>query len=316
MIKPKVLQPGARIAIVSPASTPKPELVAAGAERLRTLGYQPVLFPSALAAGPLYYAGSAAARAADLHAAFLDPSIAAVLCTRGGWGSAELLPLLDAALLRAHPKPFLGFSDHTTLHLFFAKACGLVTFYAPMLSPDFARDDGVDLRTFNAALTQTEPWQVGVAEGLRILKPGPPARGTLFGGCLSLLVESLGTPWALQPPADGILFLEEVGTRPYQWDRMLLHLQYAGVLDRVRGIVFGDMQQCLTATEPEARAREEALLEGALLHRLEGFTGPVAIGLRSGHVDRPNVTLPLGIAAELDLSGAPALHLQEAAVHI
>ncbi len=323
MIKPPALKPGARIAIVSPASTPKPHLVELGVERLGQLGYEAVVFPSALASGPLYYAGDIAARVADLHAAFRDPGIDAVLCTRGGWGTAELLPFLDADLIRSNAKPFLGFSDHTTLHLWFAQMCGLVTFYAPMLTPDFARDEqlgsGVDLHSWNAALTQTEQWQLGPAHGLRMLregKHGQTATGTLFGGCLTLLVESLGTPYALQAPAgDGILFVEEVGTKPYQWDRMLLHLRYAGVLDRVRGIVFGDMEQCLTETDDaEAKAAEMHLLEGALLHSLRDFEGPIAIGLQSGHVNTPNVTLPLNVQAELDLSGEPTLRLLEAAV--
>lgn len=322
MIRPRALRPGARIAIVSPASSPRHDLVTLGAERLRALGYVPVLLPSALASGPLYYAGTAEERAADLHAAFADPSIDAILCTRGGWGSAELLSLLDADLIRAHAKPFLGFSDHTTLHLYLAQVSDLITFYAPMLSPDFARgeclEDGVDLRTWNAALTQTTPWALGPKDGLRVLdagRKGDAVRGRLFGGCLSLLVESLGTPWAVQPPeGDSILFLEEVGTRPYQWDRMLLHLEYAGILNRVCGIVFGDMEQCLTATDMDARRHENDLLEQALLHRLADFPGPVAIGLRSGHVNTPNITLPLYVEAELDLTAEPTLRLLEPAV--
>lgn len=316
MTKPRALRPGARIAIVSPAGAPKPERVELGRQRLAALGYVPVVFPSALAQGPLYFAGTAAERAADLHAAFADDGIDAVLCTRGGWGSAELLPLLDADLIRSNPKPFLGFSDPTTLHLWLAQECEMVTFYAPMLSPDFARDGGVHLQSFEQALTQVEPWSLTSREGLRLLHPGKVARGRLVGGCLSLLIESLGTPWAMRAPAeDTILFLEEVGTHPYQWDRMLVHLRYAGIVnEHVRGIVFGDMEQCLSATEPEARARETRLLEAALLHNLREFEGPIAVGLQSGHVNTPNVTLPLNVEAELDLCAEPTLRLLEAAV--
>lgn len=315
MIKPKRLKPGARLAIVSPASTPKEPLVRLGMERLQSLGYDPVLMPSALAGGPLYYAGTAAARAADLHAAFEDASFDGVLCTRGGWGTAELLPLLNADLIRNNPKPFLGFSDPTTLHLWFAQTCGLHTFYAPMVSPDFARGDvladGVDLRSWRHALERTDPWQLDERQGLRVLQAGSAVEGTLYGGCLALLVESLGTPYAMQPPpGDVVLFLEEVGTKAYQWDRMLLHLRYSGVLDRVRGIVFGDMAQC--ADTPE----DTALIEQALLHRLCDFKGPVAIGLQSGHVNTANVTLPLGVQVRLDCasgtSGASLSFLESA----
>jgi muramoyltetrapeptide carboxypeptidase len=313
VIRPARLKQGARVAVVSPASTPKEPLVRLGMERFATLGYDPVLYPSALAAGPLYYAGDVAARVKDLHDAFRDPTIDAIICTRGGWGTAELLPHLDAELIKANPKPFIGFSDHTTLHLWFAQTCGLHTFYAPMISPDFARGevlaDGVDLHSWRHALEQVAPWSLGEREGLRTLRSGDTVEGTLYGGCLALLTESLGTPWAMQMPiGDIILFVEEVGTHPYQWDRMMLHLQYAGLLDRVKGIVFGDMAQCAT---DEAEA---ALIEQALLHNLRNWIGPIAIGLQCGHVNTPNVTLPLGVKARLICSDTAELHLLEAAV--
>lgn len=312
MTKPKRLRQGARVAIVSPASTPKEPLVRLGMQRMQALGYEPVLYPSALAAGPLYYAGNVAARVADLHAAFADPDIDAIVCTRGGWGSAELLPHLDAGLIREHPKVFAGFSDHTSLHSWFASACDLHTFYAPMVSPDFARGDalqqGVHLASWRSAMEQTAPWSVGAAEGMRMLRGGS-AEGTLFGGCLALLVESLGTPYAMVPPAgDGILFVEEVGTKPYQWDRMMLHLRYAGVLDRVRGIVFGDMAQCADD------AAEAELIGAALLHSLRDFDGPIAIGLQCGHVYAPNVSLPLGVRARVAGTDVATLTLLESAV--
>ena len=312
MTKPKRLRPGARIAILSPASTPQESKVRLGMQRLEELGYQPILMPSALASGPLNYAGSAEARAADVHAAFADPTMDAVLCTRGGWGTAELLPLLDAELIRANPKPFLSYSDPTTLHLWFAQVCGLHTFYAPMVSPDFARgetlESGVDLHSWRHALEGTEPWALDARHGVGVLKPGT-AEGTLVGGCLALLVESLGTPNAMQPPpGDLILFLEEVNTKPYQWDRMLLHLRYAGLMERVRGIVFGDMEQCCTSAD------EMRLLERTLLHSTRFFTGPVALGLRSGHVNAPNITLPMGVSARLTCTSDASLHILESAV--
>lgn len=313
MIRPKRLQQGSRVAVISPASTPKEPLVRLGMERFASLGYQPVLFPSALTAGPLYYAGDVAARVKDLHDAFQDPSIDAVICTRGGWGTAELLPHLDANLIKENPKLFLGFSDPTTLHLWFAQTCGLHTFYAPMISPDFGRGDlltdGVDLHSWRHALEQTASWQLDQQQGMRVLRAGDTVEGTLYGGCLTLLVESLGTPWAMtMPEGDIILFLEEVGTHPYQWDRMMLHLQYAGLLERVKGIVFGDMAQC-AADDAEAR-----LIEHALLHSLRNWHGPIAIGLQSGHVNTPNVTLPLGVRSRLICDSTATLQILEAAV--
>jgi muramoyltetrapeptide carboxypeptidase len=313
MIRPKALRAGARVAVISPASTPKEPLVRKGMERFASLGYEPVLYPSALASGPLYYAGDVQSRVADLHAAFADPSIAAIISTRGGWGTAELLPHLDAELVKANPKPYIGFSDHTSLHLWFAQVCGLHTFYAPMISPDFARGDvladGVDLHSWRHALERIEPWELGEREGMRVLRAADKVEGTLYGGCLTLLTESLGTPYAMQmPPGDIVLFVEEVGTKPYQWDRMMLHLRYAGLLDRVKGIVFGDMVQCAEDTA------EAELIEKALLHNLRDFAGPVAIGLQCGHVDAPNVSLPLGVKVRLTCGDTATLNVLEAAV--
>lgn len=280
------LKQGSRVAIVSPASAAKPELVEQGRARLEAYGYDPVVMPHALDRAPLYYAGTAADRVADLHAAFADPTIDGILCTRGGWGSAELLPLLDAALIRANPKVFVGYSDHTSLHAWLWNQCRLPTFYAPMVAADWSNLIGVDDRTWRAALHSEALWSVGATDGLRVLQPGE-AEGRLLGGCLSILTESLGTPFALALPEPTILFLEDINTKPYQWDRMLQHLQFAGLLRNVRGIVFGD-------TTANIQPSELPLLEAACLHALRDFAGPIAIGLQSGHVDQHNRSIPLG----------------------
>jgi muramoyltetrapeptide carboxypeptidase len=280
------LKQGSSIAIVSPASAAKPELVEQGRARLEAYGYNPIVMPHALDRGPLYYAGTAANRAADLHAAFVDPTIDAILCTRGGWGSAELLPLLDAPLIRANPKVFAGYSDHTSLHLYLWNKCALPTFYAPMAAADWSNPNGVDDRTWQAALHADSPWAVSSADGLRILKPGQ-AEGRLLGGCLSILTESLGTPYALALTEPTILFLEDIHTKPYQWDRMLNHLRLAGQLEHVQGIVFGD-------SASNIQPSELPLLEAACLHALQDFTGPIAIGLQAGHMSAQNRSLPLG----------------------
>ena len=310
VVKPAALLPGATLAVVSPASTPRPELVQRGIDVLHGLGYRTVLGAHALDSGPLYYAGSLVERLGDLHAAFADATVDGIVCTRGGWGSAELLPYLDAELIRSHPKAFIGYSDHTSLHGWLRKETGLVSFYGPMVAADFARAGGVDLGNWRHCLQGDGVWSVGVSEGLRVLRSGL-AEGSLGGGCLSIFAEALGTPYAAEVAAGSILFLEDIGTKPYQWDRMLLHLRYAGVLDEVRGIVFGDMRQCVSAGEEE-------YLEQAILHALRDFEGPIAIGLRCGHVNGANVTLPLGIRVRLDLTEArnPAMHFLEAAVTV
>ena len=308
LIKPRKLKIGATLAVVSPASAVKPERLQAGAARLEELGYRVVVMPHVLDRGPLYYAGTAADRAADLMAAFADPQVEGIVCARGGWGSAELLPLMDVAQVRANPKVFAAYSDHTSLHLWMQREAGMVTFHAPMAAADFSRDNGVDLASWNHATGGDTSWSVGASDGLRVLRPGL-ADGKIVGGCLSIVAESLGTPYAMLPATEPrILFLEDTGERPYKWDRMLLHLRYAGMLENVAGIVFGDMRECIVPEESD-------LLEQAILHALHDFAGPIAIGLRSGHVDTPNITLPLGLRARLDLSAAenPRLEFLEAA---
>lgn len=305
--KPKAIKPGATLAVLSPASTPRPELVEAGCRSLEQLGYRTRLYPHALDRGPLYYAGTLEDRLADLHAAFADPSIDAILCTRGGWGSAELLPHLDKSLIAANPKPFLGYSDQTSLHLWLQREANLVSFQAPMVAADFSRPEGPDLTSFHSALIATERWSLGPASGLRTLKAGV-AQGILGGGCLSIFAEALGTPYGPLPAA-GILFFEDIGVKPYQWDRMIVHLRNAGILAAVQGIVFGDMQSCGTPGEV-------ADIEVSILHALRDFSGPVGIGITSGHVSKNNITLPFGIEVRLDLeqAGNPHLHFLESAV--
>ena len=282
-------------------------------EALQGLGYKTVLMPNARKPGPLYYAGTLEQRLSDLHAAFTDPGIDGIVCTRGGWGSAELLPHLDVELIRANPKAFVGYSDHTSLHNWLSREVGLTSFYGPMVASDFARAEGFDAASWGHVFGGDANWSLTANDGLRMLREGV-AEGTLAGGCLSIFAESLGTPYAALPASaeePRILFLEDVGTKPYQWDRMLLHLRYAGMLEHVSGIVFGDMRQCVS---PE----EEVWLEAAILHALADFTGPIAIGLRSGHVDGANITLPLGVRVRLDLSaeGDPRMDFLEAAVAV
>jgi muramoyltetrapeptide carboxypeptidase len=308
LIKPPAVAPGAAIAIVAPASSAKPERTERGLAALYALGFVPTLGASALLREPLYFAGTPAQRLADFHAAFSDPEIGAVMALRGGYGSNYLLDGLDLVTIAAHPKPFFAYSDLTGLQLHLLDELGIPAFHGPMLAADFYLEDGVHLESFRAALAG-EPYAVGSAEGLRALKPTvrKTVTGTLYGGCLSILVSLLGTPW--EPATENkLLFFEDVGVKPYQIDRMLWQLRTAGKLSGVCGIIFGEMVECVSAgAAPD-------LLDRAILNALDGLDLPIAIGLRSGHVSRQNVTLTFGVEAELTLGDEPTLTLLEPAV--
>jgi len=305
LLRPPAVAAGASVSVVAPASFAQPERVERGLEVLRIFDLAPRVGTSAQTRGPLYFAGTGEQRLADLHAAFADEGTSAVMCLRGGYGSNYLLDGLDLKLIASHPKPFFAYSDLTGIQLRLLDEIGLPAFHGPMVAADFYLDDGVDLLSFHAALAG-KPYSVGSAEGMRALKPGN-ADGVLYGGCLSILVSLLGTRF--EPRTEGkLLFLEDTGAKPYQVDRMLWQLREAGKLDGVRGIIFGEMLDCVSpGAQPE-------LLEETILSALEAFDGPIAIGLRSGHVSRQNVTLTFGVQAGLVVGDETSLDVRESAV--
>jgi muramoyltetrapeptide carboxypeptidase len=305
LLRPPAVASPAGISVIAPASFAKPERVEDGLARLRALGFEPQLGVHTLERGPHFFAGTPAQRFADLHAAFADSNSSAVMTLRGGYGSNYLLDNLDLDLIRNHPKPFFAYSDLTGIQLHLLDHLGLPAFHGPMVAADFYLEDGVHLTSFKSALAG-EPYSIGPSEGLRVLRPGK-AIGTLYGGCLSILVSLLGTPW--EPQTEGkLLFIEDTGAKPYQVDRMLWQLRNAGKLDGVRGIVFGEMLDCASPGAPPE------LLDEVILRVFQDFDGPIAIGLRSGHVSRQNVTLTFGVEAELLTSDNPELRLLEPAV--
>lgn len=305
LLRPPSVSSPAGISVIAPASFAKSERVDGGLAQLRSLGFAPQLGVHTLERSPHFFAGTPAHRLADLHAAFADPNTSAVMTLRGGYGSNYLLDSLDLDQIRNHPKPFFAYSDLTGIQLHLLDHLGLPVFHGPMVAADFFLEDGVHLASFQSALAG-QPYSVGPSEGLRILKAGK-ASGTLYGGCLSILVSLLGTPW--EPRTEGkLLFIEDTGAKPYQIDRMLWQLRHAGKLDRVRGLIFGEMLDCASPGAPPE------LLDEVILRVFEDFEGPIAIGLRSGHVSRQNVTLTFGVEAQLLASDAPQLHLLEPAV--
>jgi muramoyltetrapeptide carboxypeptidase len=205
-----------------------------------------------------------------------------------------LLSKLDPQKIVPHPKIFMGYSDITSLLTCFADAAGMVTFHGPMVTKDFANPDGVDLASWEAAVGGLSHWKLDLGPGVEALAEGQ-AEGILYGGCLSMLAASLGTPHEIR--TDGtILFIEDIAAKPFQIDRMLMQLKLAGKLKEVRGIVFGEMIDCLQSRDQDYTLKEVIL-------RVVGDLGiPIAYGLRSGHVSRRNVTLPIGVRTALNVT--------------
>lgn len=307
-VKPPTLRPGDTVGIVAPASNLKRVDLEAGCEGLRRAGYQPFYFDSILDQD-LYFAGSVERRARELEAMFGRDDVKGIICARGGYGANYLLETLDVGQIKRHPKIFVGYSDLTTLLTFFFDAAGLITFHGPMVAKDWAHENGVDLASWRAALAGAGAWELhlGADSGARGLVEGA-AEGVLYGGCLSILVASLGTPYEVKT-AGTILFLEDVAAKPFQIDRMLMQLKLAGKLNDVRGIIFGEMRDCFQ-TANQGYTLEEVVL------RVVGELGvPVAYGVRSGHVTAGNITLPVGVRAGLTVRGSRvSLKILEGAV--
>jgi muramoyltetrapeptide carboxypeptidase len=318
-IKPRALHPGDKIGIVAPASNVKREMLEAGCEALRRAGYEPFYFESILDRD-LYFAGSAERRARELEDMFTRDDIRAIVCARGGYGSNYLLPDINARTLdlksndlksidlkkiAAHPKIFVGYSDLTTLLTTFADVANFVTFHGPMVAKDFAFADGVDLGSWQNVMGGAREWEIGEGSGAKPLMDGK-AEGTLYGGCLSILVAALGTAFDIRTEGT-ILFLEDVAAKPFQIDRMLMQLKLAGKLKDVRGLVFGEMQDCRQSPD------QDYTLEEVILRIVKDLRIPVAFGLRSGHVSRANITLPIGVRARLEVGSGVSLKILESA---
>jgi muramoyltetrapeptide carboxypeptidase len=297
--KPRRLRSGSRIGIIAPAGSVDRVSVQAGVEAIRAEGFEVECSPNLFAVDG-YLAGKAQARAQDLQDFFIRADIDAIFCARGGFGSVQLLPFLNSNL-GGHPKIFVGYSDVTTLLNWLCQSCHMVTFHAPMVAMDIARGLSNQSKShFWQLLDGTlANWKRTLGEAIR---PGQ-AEAAMMGGCLSLLVTSLGTPFEIDTGGK-LLFLEDVGEKPYRIERMLTHLKMAGKLEHVAGVVLGDFINC----EGEGpRDLKEIVTE---IFRDANY--PVVMGLPSGH-GTENIALPFGVKMRLDAAAAE-LELLEAPV--
>lgn len=303
MIKPPALGEGSRVALVAPAGPVTAARIQRSFERCRAFGFVPVVARFArLRHG--YLAGPDPSRAADMQQALDDPAIDGVWALRGGYGTMRILPDLDLSAVLERPKPFIGFSDNTGVHLALARA-GLVSFHGPHAGfdsfPPWA------MQAFERVVCRTEPAGELPASGTgprTITLRGGCAEGRLLGGNLSLLAAACGTPF--QPECAGtILAIEDVSEPVYRIDRMLTQLRQSGALDGVAGIAFGRFTKV-------RRMRDDLPLERVLGELADDLDVPVAAHLPFGHVAR-NLTLPLGCRTRLD-ADAHTLTILENAV--
>jgi len=306
VIKPPALKPGDRIALVSPASSFDRVEFERGVAEIKRLGYEPVYDESVFDTS-MFTSGSAEVRAAAFMRAWSDPTVAALIAVRGGYGSVQLLPIFDSWRPQETPKVFIGYSDTTSLLTWLTCQCGITALHGPMIDRRLARGaEGYDETSLLRLMQGTGAGLELRPDGVSVVRKGR-AEGPLFGGTLTQLAGSLGTPYAFDPPEGAVLFIEDVNERPYRIDRMMMQLRLSGVLGRARGLVFGEMRGCDEPSgAPTARDAIHALTAD--------FAGPVVIGFPSGHTSGPSWTLPLGVRVRVETAPRPSIRVEESPV--
>ena len=288
-LRPMPLQRGDKIGILAPSGAVRRTQIEKGVQALKREGYR-VELAKGVSERKGYLAGEPEQRARDLERFFTRVDIRAIFCARGGFGAIQLLPLLDVKAVRSHPKIFVGYSDVSVLLNWMSQKCGLVTFHGPMVVMDLARGlAGQSKDYFWKTLSgKFAGWQV---KGLETIVSGPrEVRGELAGGCLSVIVTTLGTPYEIHTKGK-ILFLEDIGEKPYRVERMLTHLQMAGKLKGVRGVVFGQFTDCGPDKERGLKQIVQEIFQYA--------DYPVLWGFQGGH-GRVNLLLPFGVRMALN----------------
>jgi muramoyltetrapeptide carboxypeptidase len=315
--KPARLKRGATIAVVSPASFAEPFGLGQGLQYLRKKGYRIVLGECTrrLTRQGLVSAPDET-RAKELMDAFRDDTVDAILCSRGGYGTMRILPLLDYDVVRDHPKIFMGYSDITTLHVNFHQKAGLVTFHGPGVEsvgadePDSekGKPDPSKLEKALRLLSSTEPWGEvrNPPEGmvLRTVRPGK-ASGLTIGGNLSMMTHTLGSPFEVRTEGR-ILFFEDVHISEYYVEYELTAFELAGKLGAAAGIAVGQFSKFAKREEAQPS------LEEVLADHLERVPAPSFTGLCVGH-GRWNLPVPIGVRATID-ADKPAFTITESAL--
>ena len=308
--KPVELKRGDTIGIIAPSSPVERDLLENGARELEAIGYR-VIYANNLFTRWRFFAGDHQQRAETFLEFLKDPSIAAIFCARGGYGANYVAEYLASRSLlqrmqRQQPKIVMGYSDVTSLLLFLNQSLGWVTFQGPMLTKDFAEGEmGYERHVLEKVLANSRSGFTLEADA-QTLRPGQ-AEGRLLGGCLPMLVGTLGTPQELDTHGT-ILLIEDLNEKAFRIDRMLFHLKRAGKFRQIKGVVFGEMVGCGQAGTPLDALRE------IILDAFQGLDIPIVFGVRFGHTTQKGLTLPLGVRARLSVDNGTHLTLLEPAV--
>ncbi len=292
LLRPRKLKPGDRLGIVSPSYWLEPEQMKGAVSVFENLGYELVLGKSTQLKDNIY-AGSAQERAEDIMAMFEDPSIAAIVCARGGYGANRVLPLLNYQLIRSNPKIFVGYSDATAYLSSIALNSGLICFHGPMLSSFTKHTIQYNLDVFQKLLSGKNNIRIDPMPECqaRVLNPGV-VTGKLWGGNLSLIVDRLGTKDQLNLD-HSILLLEEIDEKYYAFDRMMLHLKNSGSLDKIKGLILGEMVAMGDTRVPFGKDTDQIVLDVCC-----DLDIPIISNFPCGHGDY-QATLPIAYAIEM-----------------
>ena len=295
MIKPKALKLGDTIGIIAPASPTTKEKVKKSCDKLNEMGFR-VKIGKSVYERYGYLSGTDDIRAADINDMFEDKKVKGIICIRGGYGTPRILDLIDYEIINNNPKVFVGYSDITALHIAINQKSDLVTFHGPMVASDMIEGFSIFSRdNLLKSIMNKEPIsKISNPEGEEILTiNGGIADGIIIGGNLSLIVDTIGTPYEINT-MDKILFIEEIGEQPYNIDRMLNQLRLSGKLQEAKGIILGDFNNCETEN-PE----ENLILEQVINDQIKSIGKPTIYNLQAGHCN-PMLTLPFGVKVRLN----------------
>lgn len=304
---PDILQPGDKVALAAPSSPVTEKMLEAAVKSIEFLGLEPEILPCCRIRHG-YMAGPDDQRASELNTAFADANIRGIFCLRGGYGITRILPLLNFETIRKNPKPLIGFSDVTALHNSINQLCGFTTFHGPMPNADYTRLDEFSLMSLKNSLLSPHSRHAlenPADHAFEILHEGK-ASGILTGGNLSMLTSTLGSPYEIDTK-NKILFIEEVGERPYRVDKMLTALSLSGKFRDCSGVIFGTFTDCIDP-DPQKLSPNAITAGGSLTIKeiisevVLPFKKPVLWGLQSGH-SYPHITLPMGADISMDLTG-------------